>query len=192
LVSWSLVSRIMVLGMLLLLLAPGSASAYGRSVEDLVGAFSMEKTIRLGSSSECFATTGANDPFLLPVALTDDQPPSLAGFDFEPRNILTSAPRDINLTLHIIDDQSGPGASSAYFCSPSRDQEAAAIFDAENLTSSGPEGEVYAARMRLPQGPETGNWVLENLTLVDKAGNRRVLQRMDLLRLGLPTELQVT
>jgi hypothetical protein len=46
--------------------------------------------------------------------------------------------------------------------------------------------------MLLPQGSEIGNWELENLTLVDRTGNRRVLQRMDLLRLGLPVVLQVT
>jgi hypothetical protein len=193
LVSWSLASsRILVLGMLLLLLAPGSASAYGRSAEDLVGAFSLEKTIRLGSSSGCFATTSASDPLSPPAVVTDDQPPSLAGFDFEPRTVPASAPRAINFTLNTIDDQSGPGASAAYFQSPSGDQVSAAIFDAENLTSSGPEGNVYAARMLLPRGPETGNWELKNLTLTDKVGNRRVLQHTDLLRLGLPVELRVT
>jgi len=175
-----------------LLLAPGNASAYGRSVEDLVGAFSLEKTIRLGSSSECFASAGASDPFSLPIAMTDDQPPSLAGFEFEPRSIPVSAPKAINLTLHIIDDQSGPGASAAYFQSPSGTQEAVAIFDDKNLASSGPEGNVYAARMLLPQGPEPGNWELKNLTLMDKVGNRRVLKHTDLLHLGLPVELRVT
>jgi len=192
LVSWSLVSRIMVLGMLLLLLAPGSASAYGRSVEDLAGVFSLEKTIRLGSSSECFASTGASDPLSPPAAMTDDQPPSLAGFDFEPRTIPASAPRAINFTLHIIDDQNGPWACAAYFQSPSEDRVAAAIFDAENLTFAGSKDGVYAARMLLPQGSEIGNWELENLTLVNRTGNRRVLQRMDLLRQGMPVQLQVT
>jgi hypothetical protein len=184
----------MVLGMLLLLLAPAKASAYGRSVEDLAGVFSLEKTIRLGSSSECFASTGASDPLSPPslTSATDDQPLSLAGFDFEPRTIPASAPRAINLTLSIIDDQSGPWASAAYFQSPSGDQVAAAIFDAENLTFAGSKDGVYAARMLLPQGSEIGNWELENLTLVDRTGNRRVLQRMDLLRLGLPVVLQVT
>ena len=180
--------------MLLLLTAAGSASAYGRSVEDLVGAFSLEKTIRLGSSSECFASTGASDPLSPPPAgtMTYDQPPSLAGFDFEPRTIPASAPIAINLTLNIIDDQSGPWASAAYFRSPSGDQVAAAIFDAENLTSAGSKDGVYAARMLMRQGSEIGNWELENLTLVDRTGNRRVLQRMDLLRQGMPVVLQVT
>ncbi len=56
------ISRIMALMMLLILVA-GNASAYGRSTEDLVGAFSIEKTIRLGSSSECFSSGGrGRDP----------------------------------------------------------------------------------------------------------------------------------
>lgn len=191
-ISWILVSRILVLGMLLLLLAPAKASAYGRSVEDLAGAFSLEKTIRLGSSSECFASAGASDPLSPPAAMTDEQPPSLAGFDFEPRTILTSAPRAINLTLNIIDDQSGPWICAAYFQSPSGDQEAVVIFDAKNLTFASSKDGVYVARMLLPQGSEIGNWELENLTLADRAGNRRVLQRMDLLRQGMPVQLQVT
>lgn len=193
-ISWILVSRIMVLGMLLSLTAAGSASAYGRSVEDLAGAFSLEKTIRLGSSSECFASAGASDPLSPPSATpaTDEQPPSLAGFDFEPRTILTSAPRAINLTLNIIDDQSGPWICAAYFQSPSGDQEAVAIFDAKNLTFASSKDGVYVARMLLPQGSEIGNWELENLTLADRAGNRKVLLRMDLLRQGLPVQLRVT
>jgi len=178
--------------MLLLLASTGSASAYGRSVEDLSGVFSLEKTIRLGSSSECFAPTSSSDPLSPPAAATASQPSPLAGFGFEPKAIPASAPRAINLTLRIIDQQSGPWASAAYFQSPSKDQEAVAIFDAENITSCGPEGEVYAAQMLLPQESERGNWELKNLTLVDRSGNRRIWQRMDLLRLGLPVQLQVT
>ncbi len=184
--------RVMVLWLLLLSATVGCASAYGRSVEDLSGVFSLQKTIRLGSSSECFASAGASDPLTQAAAMTYDQPPRLAGFDFEPKAILASGQKAINLTLHIIDHQSGPWACAAYFQSPSGEQEAVAIFDAENITSSGPEGEVYAAQMLLPQRPERGNWELENLTLVDRMGNRKVLQRMDLLRLELPVQLQVT
>ncbi len=184
--------RVMVLWMLLLLAITASASAYGRSVEDLSGVFSVEKTIRLGSSSECFAPTGSSDPLSPPAAMTYDQTSPLAGFDFEPKAVLASGPKAINLTLHIIDHQSSPWICAAYFQSPSGDQEAVAIFDAENITSSGPEGEVYAAQMLLPQESERGNWVLENLTLVDRLGNRKVLQRMDLLRQGMPVQLQVT
>ncbi len=187
-----MVSRILVLGLLLLLFAPGCASAYGRSVEDLVGAFTMEKTIRLGGSSECFASAKAGDPFSLPAAMTDDQPPSLAGFEFEPRTIPASEPMAVNLTLDIIDDQSGPGVSAAYFQSPSGHQEAVAIFDDKNLISSGPKGNTYIAQVLLPQGAEPGNWQLRNLTIADKLGNRRVLQHTDLLHMGLPAVLQVT
>ena len=32
-----------------------SVAASGRSVEDLVGVFSIQKTIKLGSNSECFS-----------------------------------------------------------------------------------------------------------------------------------------
>jgi len=43
----------------------------------------------------------------------------------------------------------------------------------------------------LPDGVEKGLWQLENLTLVDKEGNRRTLQREDVLGLGLLTEFRI-
>ncbi|MFZ3148435.1 MAG: hypothetical protein WA137_05280, partial [Methanothrix sp.] len=59
-------SRILALAFLLLLAAASPASAYGKSVEDLVGSFSIEKTVKIGSSSECFSSAGAADPLAPP------------------------------------------------------------------------------------------------------------------------------
>jgi len=178
--------------MLLLLATAANGSAYGRSVEDLSGVFSLEKTIRLGSSSECFAPPDPSDFLSPPAAATNGQPLRLAGFDFEPKAISTAAPKAINFTLRIVDQQSGPWICAAYFLSPSGDQMAVASFESDNIISSGPDGEVYAAQMLLPHGSETGYWMLENLTLVDRLGNRRIFGRMDLRQLGLPVQLQVT
>ncbi len=88
----SLHSRILALALLLLLAAASPAFAYGKSVEDLVGSFSIEKTIKIGSSSECFSSAGAADPLTPPQSggagpLADDQPPGLAGFAFLPQQI---------------------------------------------------------------------------------------------------------
>jgi len=96
-------SRILALAFLLLLAAAVPASAYGRSVEDLVGSFSIEKAIKIGSSSECFSDSEANDPLTPPQSpgagpLADDQPPSLAGFAFEPTRILAASVQPINFT----------------------------------------------------------------------------------------------
>ncbi len=183
------------LAVLVLLMSAGHACAYGRSVEDLVGAFSMEKTIRLGSSSQCFSSTGGDDPLSPPRsrsadALEDDQPPGLAGFAFEPVEVFAGSQRAINLVAHVVDDQSGLWAAAAYFRGPSG-RLAEIFFASQNLTSGTSRDGVYAVRMPFLQAGEKGSWRLENLTLVDREGNRRIMQSADLLQMGLPTELSV-
>lgn len=86
-----------------------NVAASGRSVEDLVGVFSIQKTIKLGSNSECFAgsQSSANSPSAQSDGLADNEPPGLAGLRIEPRAVNASSPLSINLTAHIIDDQSG-------------------------------------------------------------------------------------
>lgn len=173
--------------------ATGGALAYGSSVEDLVGAFSIEKNIKLGSSSSCFESGSAcqmdplSPPFVRPM--DDDQAPSIAGFEVDP-GPLGQDTRAVNFTLHAIDDQSGLGDSVAYFKSPS----GAVIgvsFLPSNRTSGTQKDGVYASRLILPKGADTGAWRLDNLTLVDAAGNHRVLQRVDMIRLAQPSEFLV-
>ncbi|NMC09734.1 MAG: hypothetical protein GYA39_01960 [Methanothrix sp.] len=174
-----------------------SADDIGRSTEDLTGAFSLQKTIRLASSSECFFGEATADPLNPPQshevnAMKDDQPPGLAGFGFEPRTVYVGSDRAINFTAHFIDDQSGLWASAAYFHSPSGNQTAVVLFRMQDLTSGTTKNGVYASRMSISNGSERGDWQMENITLVDREGNRRVLQREDLMRDGLPTAFQVT
>lgn len=183
-------SRYLILAILLLLAAASPAFAYGKSVEDLVGSFSIEKTVKIGSSSECFSSAGAADPLEPPQSgavgpFADDQPPGLAGFTLEPQEISATLPRTVNLTAHLIDDQ-GVWAAKATFSGP-RGEEAAALFSVQNRTSGNSKDGYYSAKMILPQINETGVWHLQNLTLVDREGNRRVLAQEDLQGLGLPT-----
>lgn len=186
--------RYLILALLLLLAAASPASAYGKSVEDLVGSFSIEKTVKIGSSSECFSSSGAADPLVPPKStavgpLVDDQPPGLAGFTLEPQEISTALPQTINLTAHLIDDQ-GVWAAKATFSGPSG-EEAAAFFSAQNRTTGTAKDGYYSTKMILPQINETGVWHLQNLTLVDGEGNRRVVALEDLQNLGLPTVITV-
>ena len=190
----SLHSRILILALLLLLALAAPASAYGKSVEDLVGSFSIEKTIKIGSGSECFSSAGAADPLTPPQSvgagsLADDQPPGLAGFAFQPQQISAASPQSINLTAHLIDDQ-GVWAAEAAFSGPSG-EEAAALFSSQNLTSGNAKDGYYDAQMLLPPSNETGEWHLQNLTLVDREDNRRIMVEGDLTRLGLPTVITV-
>jgi len=64
--SRSLNSSAIVLAFLLLTLLvmqnAASSQDIGRSSEDLIGAFSLQKTIRLASSSECFWGRSTADP----------------------------------------------------------------------------------------------------------------------------------
>ena len=187
------VSRILILALLLLLTTSSLASGYGRSVEDLVGAFSIEKTIKIGSSSQDFTTAGDVDPLSPPQSqqagpLADDQAPSLAGFAFEPQKVAANSTQPINLTLHAIDDQA-VWAAEARFSGPTG-EEATALFPAQNLTSGSAKDGVYSARMRLPANV-TGDWHLQSLILVDRQGNRRTLGQSDLRQLGLPTQISV-
>jgi hypothetical protein len=186
--------KILILALLLLLTTSGPASAYGRSVEDLVGAFSIEKTVKIGSSSQDFTTAGESlDPLSPPQSmaygpLADDQAPSLAGFGFEPQRLMANSTPSINLTLHAIDDQA-VWAAEARFSGPAG-EDAVALFPAQNLTSGSAKDGVYSARMSLPANG-TGDWYLQSLTLVDREGNRRTLGQSELVQLGMPTQITV-
>lgn len=187
-------SRTLALALLLLLALIAPASAYGKSVEDLVGSFSIGKSIKIGSSSECFSSADTIDPLAPPQsagasALADDLAPSLAGFSIQPQQLSAASTRTINLTAHLIDDQ-GVWAAEAKFSGP-RSEKAAALFSAQSLTSGTAKDGIYAAQMLLPQSNETGEWHLQSLTLVDREGNRRVLAAQDLQGLGLPTVITV-
>jgi hypothetical protein len=188
------VSRILIPAFLLFIIVTSPAvSAYGRSVEDLVGAFSIEKTIKIGSSSQDFIAAGDDDPLSPPQSLAsgplaDDQAPSLAGFAIEPQLVSSNSSQPINLTLHAIDDQA-VWAAEARFSGPTG-EEAVALFPAQNLTSGSVKDGIYSARMLLPANA-TGDWYLQSMTLVDREGNRRILGQSDLLQLGLPTQISV-
>jgi hypothetical protein len=185
--------RGLVLAAVIMLSLSGGALAYGSSVEDLVGAFSIEKTIKLGSSSSCFGgpcqvdTDPLGQPLIDPMA--DNQAPSIAGFVMEPE-VLRPDSRSINFTLHALDDQSGLGGSTAYFKSPSGAL-AKVLFQPQDLTSGTLKDGIYASRLVLPKDAERGAWQLDNLTLVDGEGNPSVLQREDMIRLGQPSEFMV-
>jgi hypothetical protein len=159
-----------------------------------VGAFSIEKTVKIGSSSQDFTTSGESlDPMSPPQSqasgpLADDQAPSLAGFAFEPQKVPVNSTPSINLTLHAIDDQS-VWAAEARFSGPAG-VEAVALFPAQDLTSGSAKDGVYSARMLLPAN-RTGDWHLQSLILVDREGNRRTLGQSELVQMGLPTQISV-
>jgi hypothetical protein len=131
--------------------------------------------------------------------VADHQPPGLTAFAIEPKVVKSSLfVQSINLTAHIIDDQSGLSSgskanlSTAHFVSPSGKQIADATFDPGNLTAGSKLDGIYSSKIILPQNSEIGAWRLYNLTLIDEPGNRRVLSRDDLAGLGFPSQFLVT
>jgi hypothetical protein len=166
----------------------------------LVGVFSIQKTIKLGSNSECFAgsQSSADSLSLQNNGLADNQPPGLASLNIEPEAINASSSCSINLTAHIINDQSGlaegsrSNVSTAWFVSPSGRQVIGAAFAPGNLTSGNKLDGFYKGLIVLPMNSEIGTWGIDNFTLVDEQGNRRVMVRDQMLRLGFPTEFLVT
>ena len=187
--------KILIIAIFLLLALASPAWGYGKSVEDLVGSFSIEKTVKIGSSSECFSSADAPaDPLAPPQSgamgpLADNQPPSLAGLTLEPQEISAALPQTVNLTTHLIDDQ-GIWAARAEFSGPAG-QQASALFSSQNLTSGDGKDGIYAAQMSLPPGNETEEWHLQSLIIVDREGNRKVLALKDLLNLGLPAVIGI-
>lgn len=160
-----------------------------------MGSFSIEKTVKIGSSSECFSSSDAPaDPLAPPQSsavgpLADDQSPGLAGLTLEPEEISAALPQTVNLTAHLIDDQ-GIWAARAEFSGPGGEQ-ASALFSSQDLTSGDGKDGIYTAQMSLPPGNETEEWRLQNLIIVDREGNRRVLAEKDLLGLGLPAVIRI-
>lgn len=187
-------SQVMMMVFLLLFSVMPPATAYGKSVEDLVGSFSIGKTIKIGSSSECFSTADDQDPLTPPVSgavgpLSDDQAPGIAGLIIHPQQVaLASLPRQINLTAHIIDDQA-VWAAEAAFTGPNGEV-ATAIFSSQNRTSGTSKDGIYASSISLV-GNRTGEWHLQKLTMVDSTDNRKTLLGDDLTGMGLPTDIAV-
>jgi len=193
-VKSGLTLKILILAFLLLLAGPYPASGYGKSVEDLVGVFSISKEIKIGSSSQCFSSEESFDPLAPPGngpsgSLSDNQAPSIAGLFIEPQKVFLASPQPVNLTAHLLDDQA-IWAAEAAFSGPGGES-ITALFSSQNRSSGTDTDGFYASQIRLP-GNISGQWHLQNLTLVDREGNRRRLSGTELKSLGLPTVITVS
>lgn len=173
---------------LALALSTVAASAGGSSKEDLVGIFSMQKSIQLGgsSASSCSGSGCQVPDYLAPSVrsdpMADDQPPGLAGLSLEPPLVEGRGP--IDLIIHVIDDQSGLGEALARFISPSGKETAEVVVTSGNRTEGGEKDGFYSGRLVLPDGSEKGDWLLQQVTLSDRAGNLRVIPPESLAYFG--------
>jgi hypothetical protein len=135
-----------------------------------------------GLAAKGFPTT------LSVTSTTDSTPPTLSALSFAPTSI-NAASHSANLTLsfHVTDDLSGATTFQAAFVSPSgaATQTAAASFTAATSATG-------TATTTLPQGSETGTWVLTSVFLADAAGNTTTMSAGDLARRGFATRLTLT
>lgn len=187
----------LLLTFLLVIALTAPATGYGRSVEDLVGSFSIGKSIKIGSdgsdSSECASSGDDLDPLAPPAIgraapLSDDQPPSLAGLMIEPQRLSIGQTQRINLTAHLIDDQAVSSASAA-FTGPSDGQAFAGFSSASRISGTAKDG-FFEAELMIPAN-ETGEWHLQNMTILDLEGNGRLYSEADLAGLGISTVIPV-
>jgi uncharacterized repeat protein (TIGR01451 family) len=133
------------------------------------------------------------------LSIGDTEPPNVLSFDFDPKAVDTStSSREITFTARLTDDLSGVSGNSggfpsqAQFRSPSGNQFETVIFwPPENLISGDELDGIYESSMTLPQHSESGTWQLHHFSLYDNVGNRRELDRDDMIALGFPTDFQV-
>ncbi len=182
-----LISAFILLAVALSIPALGSVTEYGRSTEDLIGVFSIEKTIRIGGSSQDLLPGDEADPLSPPRSLyrslADDQAPSLAGLSIEPQSIPVNSSQPVNISLHAIDDQAFHEARASF--SGPGELEAVALFPASSISSGSIRDGWYYASVILPSN-QTGVWRLESLTLADRDGNERELTGEELKKRGFP------
>lgn len=170
---------------LILLSGANNAACEGWSTEDLVGVFSIEKTIKLGQGS----CQPSQDPFAEAMQTADTLPPRLADLKLDPDVTDT---RTLNLTARIIDDSSGlSGSNAIWFTSPSGAYALRTYISPANLTSGSADDGIYRSVLEIPEGYEKGVWLLKNMTLTDAAGNSALVTRNDLILQGMPLGFMV-
>ena len=130
----------------------------------------------------------------------DIEPPDILNFDFDPKSIDTSvSSQKITFTVRLTDDLSGIGmrddnswyGSSASFISPSGNQHAYVSFDPQDRISGTDLDGVYESQMAMPQYSEKGIWKLSYVTISDRIGNNKHLNKEEMVALGFPTEFEV-
>jgi hypothetical protein len=91
----------------------------------------------------------------------------------------------LNITAHIIDDQSGMKGAQVWLRSPTSKQFAAVQLTPMSRIYGTSRDGVYVADLVLPIDNEKGVWHINNITLMDIEGNQRVLHVADLNHIGL-------
>jgi hypothetical protein len=127
--------------------------------------------------------------------------PDILSASILPTTVDTSTSiQPVTITVHLqdalagMDSLTGPvGYTSSYiaFTSPSRQQAVSAVLWKWNRTSGDAYDGIYTDTIWMPQYSEPGDWYLQQLVLVDAAGNQRIIDLAEALDRGLPTQFTV-
>ncbi|NYT01440.1 MAG: hypothetical protein GKC10_01610 [Methanosarcinales archaeon] len=187
----------------------GSA-AYGQSVENMIGVFSIEKKVILGDNpADEAARNAATDPLSLAsgAGQAARMGPRLLDFEFLPWSVnSTAGPQQVNFTLMTDEPLLSPTAldladdeleyaelanaqqgevSRARFVSPSGGKSAEMLFFPRG------NGTIYSGNLTLPQDSEAGVWMLHSLTLVGASGYRVQMDADEVQATGCPAAFRV-
>jgi hypothetical protein len=135
------------------------------------------------------------------VRVTSTESLRVAGFNFEPKVVNTSASNQaITFTIHITSRRGSVGEPTdngvvygnfVRFSSPSGSEEAYVSFTGRNRLSGNGRDGVYVSTMTLPRHSEAGVWKLGYLEIQDNVGNSRTMSRDEMIERGFPTEFRV-
>jgi uncharacterized repeat protein (TIGR01451 family) len=132
-------------------------------------------------------------------SIGDVTPPNILEFGFDPKSVDTStSSQDITFTVRLKDDLSGIGMSDdlvsywsgASFQSPSGEQRVSVSFHQNDRVSGTDLDGIYESKMTLPRYSEKGTWKLDYVSISDRVGNTKRLDKDDMTSLGFPTEFQ--
>lgn len=153
----------------------------------------VEPAARLRSRTQAASPIG-------PFGTSDTTPPTLAAFEIPTQSVnVGSAPANVELLAHLLDDLSGVAStryrssqSQVRFSSPSGRQFVDAMFLADrNLISGTAQNGRYRTFLEISQFAEAGTWRVMYFLLVDECGNMARLSAPDLERDGFPTAFEV-
>jgi hypothetical protein len=117
----------------------------------------------------------------------DTEPPTLTSLRFTPDAIDTSAgPANVAVAFRASDAMSGITSLEIVFLSPSANSK-----QGGSITFPSLNGVTDSLKVTFPRFSEPGQWTLSSALLTDAAGNTRLLDTDDLVRLGVRTTLDV-
>lgn len=131
-----------------------------------------------------------------PRDAVDIEPPQLLGLELELADDAPPEEPQVGVRCRIRDEQSGIGDGG--YSSPSQarlrsrsGQMGDAIFTPATRISGDEHDGTYLDRIKIGQHMERGEWHVEQLMLVDKAGNRRAYLKAELEALDFPTRITI-